>query len=71
MGETCLNFMEKAFVGGSQSAKFMKVFSLESFLLYCNDFGWSWNDSCIIDIIIIIMTHAVSSNEGYSLRALS
>ena len=28
------NFMEKTFVGGSKTVKFVKVFSLESFLLY-------------------------------------
>ena len=30
------NFVEKSFAGGSQTAKFMKVFSLESFPLYSN-----------------------------------
>ena len=28
------NFVEKTFVDGSQTSKFAKVFSLESFLLY-------------------------------------
>ena len=28
------NFVEKSFVGGSKTAKFVKVFSLESFPLY-------------------------------------
>ena len=30
----CLNFVEKTFTGGSQTAKFVKVFSLENFPLY-------------------------------------
>ena len=30
----CPNFVEKTFAGGSKTVKFMKVFSLESFLLY-------------------------------------
>ena len=28
------NFVEKTFMGGSKTAKFVKVFSLKSFLLY-------------------------------------
>ena len=34
MGVACLNFMEKIFAGGCNIVKFVKVFSLESFLLY-------------------------------------
>ena len=30
----CPNFMEKTFAGGSKTAKFANVFSLESFMLY-------------------------------------
>ena len=39
MGVACLNFVEKTFVGGCKITKLVKVFSLESFLLYstsCN-----------------------------------
>ena len=38
MGVACLNFVEKTFVDGCKIVKFVKVFSLESFLLYgtCN-----------------------------------
>ena len=34
MGMARPNFIEKTFVGGSKTMKFMKVFFLESFLLY-------------------------------------
>ena len=30
----CPNFLEKTFTGGSKTAKFVNVFSLESFVLY-------------------------------------
>ena len=33
MGVACLNFVEKTFVSGCKIRKFVKVFSLESFLL--------------------------------------
>ena len=36
MGVVCLEFREKTFADGGKIAKFMKVFSLESFLLYGN-----------------------------------
>ena len=32
----CLDFMKKTFTGGSKTAKFINVFSLESFPLYSN-----------------------------------
>ena len=35
-GTPKINFVEKTFVGGSKIAKFMSVFSLETFPLYCN-----------------------------------
>ena len=31
---SCPNFMEKTFVDGSETMKFMTVFSFDSFLLY-------------------------------------
>ncbi len=34
MGVACLNFVEKIFADDCKSAKFVKVFSLESFPLY-------------------------------------
>ena len=35
VGTACPNFVEKTFTGGSKTAKFMNVFSLKSFALYC------------------------------------
>jgi hypothetical protein len=40
MGGACLNSMEKAFMSGSQIAKSVKAFALESFLLYHNIALW-------------------------------
>ena len=34
MGTACPKFVEKAFAGGSKTAKFVNVFFLKSFLLY-------------------------------------
>ena len=34
MAMACTNFVEKTFTGGSKTAKFVNVFSLESFPLY-------------------------------------
>ena len=36
MSVACLNFVEKVFADGCKIAKFVKVFSLESFPLYNN-----------------------------------
>ena len=37
---TCPDFVEKTFTDGSQTAKFMKIFSLESFPLYGTESAW-------------------------------
>ena len=36
----CPNFREKIFTGGSKTAKFVNIFSLESFALYNSD-AWA------------------------------
>ena len=43
------NFMEKTFVGGSQTVKFVKVFSLESFPLY--------------GTVVVILAHPLNLRE--------
>ena len=55
------NFEEKTFAGGSKTAKFVNIFSLESFLLYGTQIHASM---CSIGDCVDVPTEPVSYESG-------